>query len=194
MKWYHMDIRDMTDAEYGKYYAMADEARREKTDGCRVREDRLRSIAGDHLARLSVSGHCGVPMEEIRFGRNSDGKPYALGLAVEFSISHSGNFVVCAVSDRPVGIDVQFMRPVRSALTRKVCTPGELGYLREAPGFGEEMTGEALVRFYQIWCSKEARFKWLGTGITDLKKFDTLDHIRSGGTFRMDEYMVSIYE
>ena len=194
MKWYHMDIRDMTDEEYGKYYAMADEARREKTDACRVREDSLRSIAGDRLARLAVSEHCGVPMEEIRFGRSGDGKPYAIGLDVHFNISHSGCLAVCAVSDRPVGIDVQLMRPVRSALTRKACTPGELKYVQDASGFGETLTGEALVRFYQIWCTKEAYFKWLGTGIRDLKKFDTLDHIRSGGTFRMDEYMVSIYE
>ena len=194
MKWYHMDIRDMTDAEYANYYAMADETRREKTDACRVREDRLRSIAGDHLARLAVSEFCGVPMEEIQFGRSGDGKPYVLGLDVHFNISHSGDLAVCAVSERPLGVDVQLMRPVRRALTRKVCTPGELRYLREVPGFGEELAGEALVRFFQVWCSKEAYFKWLGTGITDLKKFDTLEHIRCGGAFQMDEYMVSIYE
>ena len=183
MKWYHLDVRDMTDAEYDEYYAMADEARRKKADSCRNEEDRLCSIAGDYLARLAISEHCGVPMESIRFARTEDGKPYALDLDVHFNISHSGSLAVCAVSDKPVGIDVQIMRPLKANLTRKVCTPDECAYV-----------GEDLERFYRVWCSKEAYFKWLGTGITDLKSFDSVDHIFSGGTFQIDEYMVSIYE
>ena len=189
MKWYHLDIRTITDEEYGQYYAMADEERRRKTDACRNADDRLRSVAGDHLARLAISEHCGVPMESIRFARTEDGKPYAVDLDVHFNISHSGSLAACAVSDKPVGIDVQIMRPVRVNLTKKVCTPAEQAYIGT-----EDLTGEALVRFYQVWCSKEAWFKWLGTGITDLKSFDTVDHILSGGTFQIDDYMVSIYE
>ena len=189
MKWYHLDIRTMTDEAYAQYYAMADEERRQKTDACRNADDRLRSIAGDHLARLAISEHCGVPMETILFGRTENGKPYAIGLDVHFNISHSGHLAACAVSDRPVGIDVQFMRPIRANLTKKVCTTAELEYVGT-----EELTGEALVRFYRVWCTKEAYFKWLGTGITDLKSFDTMEHIRSGGTFQIDDYMVSIYE
>ena len=183
MKWYHLDVRDMTKAQYDEYYAMADEARRKKADACRMEEDRLCSIAADHLARLAISEHCGVPMESIRFARTEDGKPYAVGLDVHFNISHSGSLAACAVSDKPVGIDVQIMRPLKTNLTRKVCTPEECAYV-----------GDNLERFYQVWCTKEAYFKWLGTGITDLKSFDTIEHIRSGGTFRIGEYMVSIYE
>ena len=189
MKWYHLDVRDMTKAQYDEYYAIADEVRRRKADACRMEEDRLCSIAGDHLARLAISEHCGVPMESIRFGRTEKGKPYAIGLDVHFNISHSGSLTVCAVSDKPVGIDVQIMRPLKANLTRKVCTHEELRYIGT-----EELAGEALVRFYRVWCTKEAYFKWLGTGITDLKSFDTMAHIMSGGTFQIDDYMISIYE
>ena len=183
MKWYHLDVWDLTKEQYDEYYAMADEARRKKADSCRNEEDRLCSIAADHLARLAISKHCGVPMESIRFARTEDGKPYALDLDVHFNISHSGSLAVCAVSDKPVGIDVQIMRPLKANLTRKVCTPDECAYV-----------GEDLERFYRVWCSKEAYFKRLGTGITDLKSFDTMEHIRSGGTFLVGDYMVSIYE
>ena len=194
MKWYHLDVRDMTKSQYDEYYAMADEDRRRRADACRNEEDRLCSIAGDHLARLAIGEHCGVPMASIRFARTEDGKPYAVGLDVHFNISHSGSLAACAVSEKCVGIDVQIMRPVGKALARKVCTRRELAYLKEAEGFGELLTGWALIRFYRIWCSKEAYFKWLGTGITNLKSFDTVDHIFSGGTFQIDAYMVSIYQ
>lgn len=194
MKWYHIDIRDITPAQFESWYAGADAGRREKCDACRIREDRLRSIAGDHLARMGLSEHCGVEPAAIRFARTEAGKPYAIGLKAHFSISHSGHLVVCAVSDGSVGIDVEQIRPIRSKLTKKVCTPAELAYLQEAPGWGEMLEGEAMARFFRIWTSKEAWFKRAGTGITDLKAFDTLDHIRSGGTFEMDGHMVSIIE
>lgn len=194
MHWRYLDIRTITDAQYESWYAMADDDRREKCDACRQRSDRLCAIGADHLARISLAEASGVDPAEIRFRRTERGKPYAVGLDVYFNISHSGDLVVCAVSDRPVGIDVEQIRPVRSKLTGKVCTPAELAYILEAPGWGEMLTGEAMRRFFRIWTGKEAYFKWQGTGITDLKSFDTLDHIRSGGTFELDGYLVSIYE
>lgn len=194
MKWYHIDIRDITDAQFESWYAMADEDRRRKTDAFRQEEDRLCSIAGDHLARMGIAEFCGTAPEEIVFARTADGKPYARGLDVHFNISHSGHLVVCAVSGRSVGIDAERIRPVKARLAEKVCTADELCWLREAPGWGEILDGEAMERFFRIWTAKEAYFKWTGTGITDLKAVDTLAHIRAGGTFRMGEHMVSIYE
>jgi len=194
MHWSSINIRDMTEAQFEDWYAMADAQRQQKCDACRQREDRLRAVAGDHLARLGLAKLCDVAPASIRFARTEAGKPYALGLDAHFNISHSGNFVVCAVSDRPVGIDVEQIRAVRSKLTGKVCTPEELQYIREAPGWGEILTGEAMLRFFRVWTSKEAYFKWTGTGITDLKSVDTLAHIRSGGTFKLEGHMVSIYE
>ena len=194
MTWEYIDIRNITDGEFDSWYAMADENRRARCDACRVREDRLRAIAGDHLARTGIAAHCGIDPEVIRFDRTADGKPYAVGLNVHFNISHSGSLVLCAVSERSVGIDVEQLRPVNARLTKKVCTPAELAYIQEVPGWGDKLTGEAMIRFFRIWTSKEAYFKWAGTGIADLKSVDTLAHICSGGTFGLDEYMVSIYE
>lgn len=194
MKWYHLDIRDITQAQFDSWYTMADDARRQKCDACREREDRLRSIAGDHLARTALAEHCGVAPEAIRFARNPDGKPYALGLDAHFNISHSGILVVCAVGDEPIGIDVQQMRAVRQRLAKKVCTADELAYVSSAPGWDEALTGEAMLRFFRVWTAKESYFKWTGTGITDLKSVETLPHILSGGTYQMEDYMLSIYQ
>ena len=194
MTWQYIDIRTVTQAEYNAWYAMADDDRRKKCDVCRVPEDRVRSLAGDHLAREGLARLCGVDPAGIRFGRSDRGKPFATGLEAHFNISHSGNFVVCAVSERSVGIDVEQLRPVRSRLAQKVCTPAELSYIQEAPGWGDLLSGEAMVRFFRIWTAKEAYFKWTGTGITNLKSVDTLEHIRTGGTFELEGHVVSIFE
>ena len=194
MQWRYLDIRTITDGEYAQWYAMADDARRAKCDAFRQEEDRVCAMAGDHLARTGLAEACDADPAGIRFACTADGKPYAIGLDAHFNISHSGYLAVCAVSENPVGIDAERLRPVRAKLANKVCTPAELAYIREAPGWGEQLAGEAMLRFFRIWTTKEAYFKWKGTGITDLKSFDTLDHISSGGTFELDGYVVSIYE
>lgn len=194
MQWSMIRIRDISEEQFDAWYAMADEDRRQKCDACRDRKDRLRAVAGDHLARAGIAACCGADPGKIHFSRTERGKPYAVGLDIHFNISHSGDLVICAVSDRPVGVDVEQIRPVRGKLANKVCCPDELAYLREASGCADMLTGEAMIRFFRIWTSKEAWFKWTGTGITDLKAFNTVPHILSGGTFELEGHMVSIYE
>lgn len=192
MLWRYLDIRTITEEEFHSWYAMADDARRKKCDACRDPDDRLCSIAGDHLARTLLSEFRGCDPASIRFARGENGKPWAVDLNAHFNISHSGHLVVCAVSEKPVGIDAERIRPVRAKLADRVCTPAELAYVREAPGWGETLTDEAMIRFFRIWTAKEAYFKWAGTGITDLKSVDTL--VMTGNSFELDGYMVCIHE
>lgn len=194
MKWTYLDIRQITPEDFERWYAMADGQRQKKADRYRFPDDRLRSIAGDHLARMGLAEYCGIDPASVRFARTEKGKPYASGLDAHFSISHSGHLVVCALSDRPVGIDVERIRPIKEELAKRVCTAPELFWMQSAPGWGQTLTGEAMIRFFRIWTSKEAWFKMTGTGITDLQSFDTLEHIRNGGTFELEGHMVSIYE
>ena len=49
--------------------------------------------------------------------RSPRGKPLFPGLDDHwFSLSHSGGIALCALSDRPVGVDVELVRPRRPGL------------------------------------------------------------------------------
>ena len=133
-----------------------------------------------------IAEACGVDAASIRFRKDENGKPHVVGLPIHFNVSHSGDFVACAVDNSPVGIDIEQIRSIRPALVKKVCTEAERAYV-------EDQEGDMLVRFFEVWTSKEAWFKYIGTGITDLKSVDTLDHIRKGGCARVEDYVVSIY-
>ncbi len=39
------------------------------------------------------------------------GKPYFPSPRCQFNLSHSGTLALCALSDRPVGVDIQMVRP-----------------------------------------------------------------------------------
>ncbi len=120
-------------------------------------------MAAELTLRALLAEHTGADLGSFRFLRTAQGKPYAEH-APHFNLSHSGDWLLCAVSDTPVGVDIERPRKVSPALIRRVCTPAELAFLAGQPE-----------RFLQVWTAKEAYLKYLGTGIRcDLRKIDSI--------------------
>lgn len=168
MKWYKYDIRNLSDAEYDKWYSLMSEAKKRRVDRFRFADDKKRTVAGEMLARKAIAEWCRVIPESITFDINEHGKPYAKDLPVEFNISHSGDMVVCAVDDRAVGIDVEQIRPIDLSIAKRICTKKELMYLfghaPVAEDFACTPNHEVLMRFFEIWTAKEAYGKCNGVG------------------------------
>ena len=81
------------------------------------------------------------------------GKPVFSGRAnAFFSLSHSGRYVLCAISDRPVGADVQQMRPVNPSIWRRF-HPDEQAWLSMLP------EQERQAGLFRLWTRKEAWVK-----------------------------------
>ncbi len=173
MKWYKYDIRDLTDTEYKKWYSLMNEDKQHRVDRFRFVDDKKRSVAGEMLARKAIAEWCGVLPESITFDIKDLGKPYAKDLPVEFNISHSGDMVVCAVDDKPVGIDIEQIRPINLTVAKQICTDKELLYLFGHMPTKQDYTyttdTEVLTRFFELWTAKEAYGKYKGNGIQNIK-------------------------
>lgn len=125
-------------------------------------------MAAELVLRALLSEHTGAPPESFRFLRTPRGKPYAEN-APYFNLSHSGDWLLCAVSDTPVGADIETPRTVSPNLLRRTCTPAELAYI-----------GDDAQRFLEVWTAKEAYLKLLGTGLrVDLRKIETIHTAQS---------------
>lgn len=191
MEWYHYNIQKLSSQEYDKWYELMDAEKKARVDKFRFVEDKKRTVVGEMLARTAIAKWCQVPAESVVFGKNNYGKPFAKDLAVEFNVSHSGDMVVCAVSDRPVGIDVEQIRPMRDSVAKRICSQEELDYWSDTSA--DE--AERLNRFFEIWTAKEAYCKCIGTGIQDfsfLRQQNVLKMERT--TTLLGEYMISIIE
>lgn len=114
---------------------------------------------------------------------DENGKPRLRGGELFFSLSHSGPFVLCAVSDRELGADIQERKPFNERLARRFFAPDELARILSAPDRDRTFT--------EIWAQKESYIKALGLGLKlPLESFSVLSlpepwrlwH-RSGGRF-----------
>lgn len=160
MKWYKYSICDLTESEYEKWFSLMSDAKKARVSRLKP-DDKLRTVAGEMLARLGIAEWCGIAPEEIRFSSDEKGKPYAENLDVHFNISHSGEYVVCAVASSPIGIDIEKIRDINLKILERICSKRELLYFSEEP---------KLNQFFEMWTAKEAQAKLLGDGISKISE------------------------
>ena len=152
------DIQNIGAERLRQWFAEFPPAQQQKILELRRTESRVSRLCAHRLALEMLSAAAGLPMAALVIEADPLGKPQVKNAPLHFNVSHSGDFVACAVDARPVGVDIEVIRPVRPALAVRVCGPEELAYA--APG-GDLDT----VHFFEIWTAKEALLKYRGTGI-----------------------------
>jgi 4'-phosphopantetheinyl transferase len=117
----------------------------------RFEPDRARWIRARSALRTILAGFAGTPAAEVRFVLGRHGKPaLADGSGVEFSLSHSGDWAMIAVTRSvPVGIDIERIR-------KNVDIAALLGRL------GEKNLPEGQTALFTTWTRREAMTKALG--------------------------------
>ncbi len=170
MKYEICNINDFDEQQYTEMYRAADEERRARADRFRYEDDRRRCLCADMLARKMLADASGKTPEEITFTIGHKGKPSA-NVPFYFNLSHSGDLVLCAVSDKPIGVDIEQIKPFRAGMVARYFTQTEAAYVwgDMTPSSETVTDSEICARFYRIWTAKEAYVKMTGTGIsTDL--------------------------
>lgn len=114
---------------------------------------------GDARLLLAYALHQVYGLTELPpIARQPKGKPWFPSAAhIRFSLSHSGGFVLCAVGNREVGVDIEAVRPRNTALPRFALTPAEYETYLHSGGAWED--------FYALWTRKEAWCKYTGEGL-----------------------------
>ncbi len=122
---------------------------------------KLHTVAGELLARYSVGQYTGKADQEIILRFGDKGKPHIENFTgIHFNISHSGNFVVCAVSSSEIGIDVERVRKINLRIAERFFSEKEINDLMACK---EE---ERMHYFITLWTIKESYLKAVGRGLT----------------------------
>ena len=98
------------------------------------------------------------------------GKPYFEDSPLSFSLSHSGDMVLCAIADHEIGADLQRVTEVRwQQLAERYYSPQEQDYLgiftEKKAGCFRPSEENARLEFFSLWCRKEAYGKMTGEGV-----------------------------
>lgn len=159
---YFLEInRNIEKIDFNKLLNFVSEEKKERISRFHWFEDAQRSLFGDVLVRYAICKRLNNNNSELVFGANEYGKPVLLKPnEIHFNISHSGNWVVCAVDDNAVGIDVETVKPIDIKIAERFFSRNEYTSLQNQP---KEMR---LKFFYIIWTLKESYIKMEGKGLS----------------------------
>ena len=187
MKYKIININDVSESDYQYYYSLMSSENKARVERYKFAEDKKCSVAGEMLARKMLSEKCNTPPESIVFKRHENGKPYADNAKAEFNISHSGNYVICAVNDSPVGADIEQIRDF-SVYPDKGFTDKEKDYIF----YTNDDKNETNKRFFKIWTFKEAIIKLHGDALSNINDYDCFDYKGNKRVILAENYIATV--
>ena len=157
----------------------ASDQQKEKAFKFKNEIDQIRSLASSYLIN-SLSN------EPLLF--NDMGKPFFENGPC-FNISHSGRYIVMAISNKEVGVDIEEnVNKDMSSLIR-IFNEAEAKMIKEHADF------------YYLWCTKESLIKCIGSSVSKIKEIPSLpfNGVKTfkgkdfySQTFVYDKHIVSI--
>lgn len=175
----------LSESLYQGLYLKTNEYFRKKIDIKKIREDKIRTLAGAYLLSYGLK-KLGFDPDKVKIETVEKGKPYIAGTF--FNISHSGDLAVCAFGDSEIGVDIEKIKPASERVKNKIALPSERAKISAAK------------QIIRLWTRKEAFGKCLGSGIGEyIFKIDLMgDTVYYGGntygirTLCFDEYYLSV--
>lgn len=112
------------------------------------------------------------PPFSFSYEYGEQGKPQIVNFPKKFNLSHSGDYVVCGVSDGEVGVDIQKWVPFKERTAERFFAKEEWKLLQETD------VEKRTELFYRLWSRKEAYGKYTGQGIGSVVGEDFSDERR----------------
>ena len=186
---YLISTKELMDNESMFYncYNLITKERRMQIDRFVLKSDKCLSISAELLLRYIIKA-LNLNFENLQLFNTIHGKPMFLNSNIQFNLSHSGEYAICAISSLPVGCDIERIRDISVGMFRRFIHPNEYQML-----ISESNEEERIDLFFRIWTIKEAFLKNLGIGISE-ESFATLEVYKKGNSLSIQQtYNDNIY-
>lgn len=126
-----------------------------------------------------------LSIEDYTLSYDEKGKPMLDFCCL--SLSHSGDFVACAVSDKPIGIDIEALKPIKKREKYHFLSKSEAEYVNSS-------NKDFSKRFLKVWTLKEARYKCENIEVGRLSEISVLQNDSEFDYFTEmnEEYIFSV--
>ena len=138
--YHHFLLKNISDEQKEKAYRFKNE------------KDQTRSLISSYLVNQ-------LSKEELK--KNEMGKPFYQN-GPFFNISHSGKYVIMAVANNEVGVDIEENIEKNMDMLLKIFNEAEAKMIKEHADF------------YYLWCAKESLIKCMGSSISKVKEVPSL--------------------
>ena len=125
--------------------------------------DQVKFFQSKAILRQVLSMYLKIRPEKIEFEIGKNGKPYLVNTDLQFNLSHSGDFLLIAVTKKnEIGVDVECVRKKQDflSLAERFFTTSEYEAIKKLSSENQ------VAAFYRCWTRKEAFMKATGLGLS----------------------------
>lgn len=140
-------------------YTEVSSERRKKIDSYRFDKDKRLSLGAEMLLNYALRD-ISINPDSVRIVNNPMGKPLIDNSNIHFNISHSGDWVICAISDNDVGCDIEKIDKADLNIAEHFFCKDEYLHIAE-----QTLEDNRNTIFYRYWTLKESFIKNIGLGL-----------------------------
>lgn len=146
---------DVDNLDWKRGYSLVSPVRKEKISSYRFERDK-KLCCGAYLLLIKMLGEESILQPTFKIGKY--GKAYISNYPdIHFNISHSSKLVSCAISDHPVGIDIEYIdHNIDLNIARNYFYNREYENIMNSENPSNE--------FFKYWVLKESYMKYTGLG------------------------------
>lgn len=186
MKIYAVKVSDIKEDKLNELCLLVDEEKKNKIKKFINKKDKIRSLIAEILIRTIIIENLKINNKYIKFNKKKHGKPYLENYSnFNFNISHSGEYVLCGIDDKDIGVDVEEIKNINIIeIAQNYFTTKEFEYIINCD------VEFQLNRFYEMWTLKESYIKCSGQGLSiPLASFSVeVDKYKNIKVVRNNEY------
>ena len=150
--------------------------------------DLQRVLLGDLMVRSIICKKTNIKNQNIVFQTASKGKPFLKNRNnIQFNISHSGDWVVCAFSRKAVGIDIERIKPANFEIAERFFSKAEYEALLK------KSENERVSFFFDLWTFKERYIKAIGRGLSKSLSSFTVFNENNTYKIKLDKRLSKFY-
>ena len=160
--------------------------------------DKFKRISGENRYQELLAGyllyqHLGITSDE-QLVRSEHGKPdiapgYRCAVKSHFNLAHSGSYVILAISDKPVGVDIERKDRMNRKVADRILRADQLAELECYKDDPKRQQCE----FTKYWTQYEAIMKLAGTGFAGELDEAIMREYEKHVTFKeLAEYVIAI--
>ncbi len=150
----------ISEDQYNKLLNKVSKEQQSRIKQFRFIDDAKRTLCGEVLIRFLACQKLSLKNSDIIIERNEYGKPFLKEYPYfHYNISHSGKWVVVAISDQAIGVDIEQIKSIDMNIARWYFA------INECNSIIREVLKKQQETFYFLWTAKESYTKYIGKGL-----------------------------
>lgn len=154
LKVYGVKVNEIEEEILAKYWELLPASQKKRIEKYKREKPKKLSLCGAALLKYALTKE-GIREYDILY--TEYGKPVLIDNPIQFNFSHSSNRVICAVSNKAVGCDVQKVKEISNGIPSRFFTSSECEIIKNSQNKTD--------MFFRLWAIRESFIKATGLGM-----------------------------